>query len=122
MERFSGSIEKSRNSFPKCPWSKKYKNELHRIESGYETVVIGANFDFPVLRIETGVGVCLDQVHVTGPTKTDFENEKYIIILYLFCTILYTESQILYAIPSCAIGNSNLGAGDMQPPPNAVST
>ncbi len=24
--------------------------------------------------------------------KTDFENEKYIIILYLFCTILYTES------------------------------
>ncbi len=61
--------------------------------------------------------MALQQVHVTGPPKTDFENENYIIILYLFCTILYTESQILYTIPSCAIGNSNLdGAGDMQPP------
>ncbi len=36
------------------------------------------------------------QVHVTAPhPKTDFKNEKYIIILYLFCTILYTECQIL---------------------------
>ncbi len=61
------------------------------------------------------------QVHVTGPPKTDFENEKYIINLYLFCTILYNKSQILYTIPSCAISNSNLGGGDMQPPPNAVS-
>ncbi len=43
------------------------------------------------------------------PPKMDFENEKYIIIMYLFCTILYTESQILYTIPSCAIGNSDLG-------------
>ncbi len=43
------------------------------------------------------------------PPKTDFENEKYIIILYIFCTILYTESQILYTIPSCDIGNSNVG-------------
>ncbi len=41
--------------------------------------------------------------------KTDFENEKYIIILYLFCTILYAKYQILYTIPSCAICNSNLG-------------
>ncbi len=57
------------------------------------------------------------QVHVTGTPKADFENEKYIIILYLLYTILYTESQILYSIPSCAIGNSNLGAGGMQPPP-----
>ncbi len=52
------------------------------------------------------------EVHVTGnppPSKTDFENEKYIIILYLFCTILYTKSKIFYTIPSCGIGNSNLG-------------
>ncbi len=45
------------------------------------------------------------------PPKTDFENEKYTIILYLLCTILYTKSQILYTLPSCAIGNSNLGPG-----------
>ncbi len=62
------------------------------------------------------------KVHVTAPApKTDFENEKYIIILYLFCTILYTKSQILYTIPSCAIGYSNLGAGDMQSPPPKCS-
>ncbi len=63
------------------------------------------------------------KVHVTGTPKKDFENEKYIIILYLFCAILYTESQILYTIPSCAFGNSNLGGwGHAAPPPNAVST
>ncbi len=48
------------------------------------------------------------QVHVTGPPKTDFENEKYTIILY--------------AIPTCAIGNSNLGGWGHAAPPNAVST
>ncbi len=52
---------------------------------------------------------------VTGPPKTDFESEKYIIILYLFCTILYTKSKISCTLPSSAIRNSNLGDGDMQP-------
>ncbi len=51
------------------------------------------------------------------PAKTDFENEKYIIILYLFCTILFTKSQILYTVPSCAIGNSNLGGWWHAAPP-----
>ncbi len=56
------------------------------------------------------------KVHITGPTKTDFESEKYTIILDLLGTILYTKSQILFTLPSCAIRNWNLGAGDMQPP------
>ncbi len=48
--------------------------------------------------------------------KTDFENEKYIIILYLFCTILYTESQILYTIPLRYRQLKFGGADDIQPP------
>ncbi len=51
------------------------------------------------------------------PPKCSFNIKSWIIILYSFCKILYTQSKILYTIPSCAIGNSNLGAGDMQPPP-----
>ncbi len=67
----------------------------------------------PYFVCNTDIGRCMSH----RPYKTDFENENYILILYLFCTILYTESQILYIIPSCAIGSSNLeGAGDMQPP------
>ncbi len=61
-------------------------------------------------------------VTCSPPPKCSFNIKNWIIILYSFYTILYTESEILYTIPSCAIGNSNLGeAGDMQPP-NAIST
>ncbi len=56
------------------------------------------------------------------PPKCSFKIKNWIIIVYSFCIILYTKYQILYTIPSCAIGNSNLGwAGNMQHP-NAVST
>ncbi len=44
------------------------------------------------------------------PPKCSFNIKNWIIILYSFCTILYIESQIVYTIPYCAIGNSNLGA------------
>ncbi len=78
------------------------------VRNGGESVVLMAAYRLPRsdLRnpgMEHNRGTC------HRPPKTDFEKEKYIIILYSFCTILYTESQILYTIPSCAIGNSNLG-------------
>ncbi len=45
---------------------------------------------------------------ICSTTKCSFNIKNWIIILYSFCIILYT-------IPSCAIGNLNLGAGEMQP-------
>ncbi len=56
------------------------------------------------------------------PPKCSFNIKNWIIILYSFCTILYIESQILYPIPSCAIGNYNLVVCMSPDRPNAVST
>ncbi len=43
--------------------------------------------------------------------KCSFKIKNWIIILYSFCTILYTKSQILYTLPSCAFGSSNWEGG-----------
>ncbi len=40
---------------------------------------------------------CVGACH--RPPKMVFENERYIIISYLFCTVLYTKSQSLYTLP-----------------------
>ncbi len=56
--------------------------------------------------------------------KCNFNIKNWIIILYSICTILYTKSQILCTLPSCAIANSNFGVGYGRHafPQNAVST
>ncbi len=46
------------------------------------------------------------QGHVTGPPQNGFRERK---VYHNFVLILYTETQILYTISSCAIDNSNLG-------------
>ncbi len=38
-----------------------------------------------------------------SPLKCSFKIKNWIIILYSICTILYTQSQILFTIPSSAI-------------------
>ncbi len=47
------------------------------------------------------------------PPKTDFENEKYIIILYLFCT---PSPKFCTPFPLALSAIQIWGAGDMQPP------
>ncbi len=51
------------------------------------------------------------------PPKTDFENEKYILILYLFCTILYTSPKFCTPFPLALSAIQIWGVGDMQPSP-----
>ncbi len=83
-----------------CRFWERHAAQWHKVQFQRAKIQISGNI----------IEIWYMEVHVTAPPqKKDFENEKYLIILYLFCTILYTESKISYTIPSCAIGNSNLG-------------